>query len=55
MKSNTDKISESKGVLLVPVEVIPVNMNIEQFIDGWKKQEPLVMEIINTKCSYINP
>ena len=51
--NNSDKIKEGRGVLLVPVEVIPCDMNIEQFVDGWKNEDPNVMAIVNTKCSYI--
>ena len=51
--SNSDKIKEGRGVLLVPVEVIPYDMNIEQFVEGWKNEDPKVIAIVNTKCSYI--
>lgn len=51
--NNSDKIKKSGGVLLVPVEVIPYDMNIEQFVEGWKTQDPKVMQIVNTKCTLI--
>lgn len=52
--NNSDKIKKGGGVLLVPVEVIPYDMNIEQFVEGWKNEDPKVMAIVNTKCSYID-
>ena len=43
----------NKEVLLVPVEVIPYNMTIEQFVEKWKKEDSEVLKIIETKCKLI--
>ena len=45
--------TEGKDILLVPLEVIPEQMNIEQFVEGWKNQDPGVLEIVNTKCKFL--
>ena len=45
---------DGKGVLFVPIEVIPEQMSMKQFLEGWKNKNPDVMEIIETKCKYVD-
>lgn len=53
METNSEKIKKHRGVLIVPVEVIPRELSIEKFIEGWTAQDPKVMQIVNTKCTLI--
>ena len=45
--------TKENDILLVPLEVIPEQMSIEQFVEEWKNQEPDVLKIVNTKCKFL--
>lgn len=39
-----------KGAILVPLEVIPKGMSVEEFVRGWRNQDSQILRIIDCKC-----